>query len=191
MSQVQATLEEGVGRPQLKSYFEHPPPQYAEATSPRNSQISERSLAHSATKITETVTYNQGPWLLRRTSIVIESEPSDLYPDDKSTSRASGTTSRISEHTRRSTLNRKISYKNGQENLDVGQHPWHANKHFDTGFGVKVSIEAGKPNRGRGERRHDMKGLEQAASVKRWAGGGRPGEAWGKLMKVRIHRFQK
>lgn len=29
-----------------------------------------------------------------------------------------------------------------------------------------------------------MKGLEQAASMKRWAGEGKPAEAWGKLIKV-------
>ena len=33
-------------------------------------------------------------------------------------------------------------------------------------------------------RLHEMKGLEQAASIKRWAGGGQPPLAWGKLRKV-------
>lgn len=33
--------------------------------------------------------------------------------------------------------------------------------------------------------RQDLKGLERAADLKRWAGMGKPGEAWGKLKKVR------
>lgn len=33
--------------------------------------------------------------------------------------------------------------------------------------------------------RQEMKGLEQAASVMRWPGGGKPAQAWGKLKKVR------
>ena len=51
-------------------------------------------------------------------------------------------------------------------------------------FGTTVSIEAGHPTGSQTQRRYEMRGLEQAASVKRFAGSGSPAEAWGKLMKV-------
>ena len=140
------------------NHHDHPPPRYAEATSPRNSRLSEQS--------TKTVNFHQGPWLLRRTSIVIESEPSD----DRSLSRISTTST---ERYAKNPCGRK------QTNLSQA---WHSPQPFDMGFGVKVSIEAG--NNHIKDRKHDMKGLEQAASVQRWPGGNRPGEAWGKLSKV-------
>ena len=51
-------------------------------------------------------------------------------------------------------------------------------------FGTTVSIEAAQPVKAREQQLYEMKGLQQAASMKRWAGEGRPAVAWGKLIKV-------
>ena len=51
-------------------------------------------------------------------------------------------------------------------------------------LGTRVTIEATRPIRSQAERRIELKGLQEAASAKRWTGSGRPGEAWGKLIKV-------
>ena len=51
-------------------------------------------------------------------------------------------------------------------------------------FGTTVSIEAAQPVKAREQQLHELKGLQKAASMKRWAGEGRPADVWGKLIKV-------
>ena len=185
MAATTPSYNESYNRSEIKSYLDHPPPQYAEATSPRNSRIKPHVSRNP--KTAESVNCNSGPWLLRRTSIVIESEPSELYSDDRSLSRLSTNTSRHEDDKNSSHKQfRNHGHNHSCDSVIAGRRPeaWHDFQQFDTGFGTKVFIEAGKPKRGRETRQHDMKGLEQAASVKRWAGGTCPGEAWGKLMKV-------
>ena len=137
--------------------------------------------------------FNNAPWLLRRTSIQISSEPAEPYDNDRgSVSQLStATTKRSSE--KDGGLRRKLfkqAYSQGHsrnsESISDGRtsSSWQHTEAFDTGFGTQVSIEAGRPRRKEAERQYDMKGLEQAASIKRWGGGGKPGEAWGKLQRV-------
>lgn len=186
MNSIPPALDDSHGRSALKSYFDQPPPQYAEATSPRSSKISDHSQ-RSSKATTEIINFSNGPWLLRRTSIVVETEPSDVFSNDGKLSRLPSTAARLKDAKGdpRKPEVRQNGHKLGQERLSHGRTPWHTSQPFDTGFGVKVFIEAGKPKQGKSQRQHDMKGLEQAASMKRWPGGGRSGEAWGKLAKVR------
>ena len=174
-----STTGEAVDPVPIKSYLDHPPPQY-EAASPRIS-----AQLQKVVKATESVNLTSGPWLVRRTSIVIESHSSQTTADDQSVSGVSSTGTRHEDEVggiSAGIFRRAISR---QDSMDSRRAPpWHACKPFDTGFGTSVLIEAGKPRRAKTERQMDMKGLEQAASVKRWPGGGRPGEAWGKLTRV-------
>ena len=118
-----------------------------------------------------------GPWLVQRTSIHIES----TSIDEGSILRPSISPSISSDHS---------SSRYGRFRKRVPHHD-HSSIHqglpqtSDTRqFGSSVTIEAARPLRSQAERRIELKGLEQAASARRWAGGGRPAEAWGKLMKA-------
>ena len=132
-----------------------------------------------------------GAWLLRRTSIQVSSEPAEPFDNDKESvsELSTATTKRSSE--KDGGLRKKL-FKQGQGHTKNAESisdvrsvsSWQRTEAFDTGFGTKVFIEAGRPRKEEQERQYDMKGLEQAASVKRWGGGGKPGEAWGKLQKV-------
>lgn len=151
-----------------------PPPRYMESTAQTNSKIGEESH------------YGNSPWLLRRTSIVVESEPSEQVDDGRSLVRVStcSTTKEDEKGALRGLLN-KFGNRQGQERLLNGKRVEETNKIYETAnFGTKVSIEASQPVRGQIPYRHEMRGLEQAASMKRWPGYGRKAEAWGKLMKV-------
>lgn len=122
--------------------------------------------------------YGNAPWLLKRTSITVERTcwRDDVSFDQVSTcSTAKGDEKLAMRGFNRSRFgSREINDFNDGESVDSPPPDY-------VQFGTVVSIEASPPL----QRRHEMKGLEQAASMKRWAGDGRPAEAWGKLIKVR------
>ncbi len=162
------------------------PPQYTKTNSSidkdRSSKVAPDQLGLS-----------NAPWLLRRTSIQVSSEPAEPFDNDRgSVSQLSTTTTKRSSE-KDAGLRKKLfkqTYGHGHsrnsESISDGRtsSSWQRTEAFDTGFGTQVSIEAGRPRRKEAERQYDMKGLEQAASIKRWGGGVKPGEAWGKLQKV-------
>lgn len=154
-----------------------PPPHYTDKRS------------HAETSITETSNYGNGSWLLRRTSFTIESTPAAAETNSDSLSdQQSVTSSARSEEKRR--LRNVISRfgRMGDEGVPDGRqsrssqdtaHPYDGEH-----FGTTVSIEVGHRPRPRTQRRHELRGLEEAASMKRWSGSGKPADAWGKLAKV-------
>ena len=161
-------------------------PQYTDVASLAGSDRSDNDRSSKAG--TEPLNLNTSPWLLRRTSIHVSSEAAEPFDNDKeSTSQMSIATSKRSE--KEGGLRKRL-FKHSQpkHQASVGDvsttSSWQHTETSDSGFGTKVSIQAGQPGRTKAERHYDMKGLEQAANVKRWSGSGKPGEAWGKLQKV-------
>ena len=150
-----------------------PPPRY-EATAPRDVKVADNS------------DHSHSQWLLRRTSIHVESTHNEAWQDDSSSHRGTAPSLRSNEEKKalRSLLTRfgnKPAEDHGEDGRiyrDLGQPQGSAN------FGTRVLIEAAQPTKARTWERHEMKGLEQAASVKRWPGSGNPAEPWGKLAKV-------
>lgn len=136
----------------------------------------------------EVPNYAYSPWLLRKTSIRVESTPNVDFQGDSSIHRVSTSSSTRSDEKRavrgvlkRLGSNQAKDQRDDWKSISSGTEP--------TPFGVTVSIEATRPLRPQTSRRQEMKGLEQAASAKRWTGSGRPGEAWGKLIKVSNQTF--
>jgi len=146
------------------------PPQYAESTPA--SQVDIKIPDHPYV----------GP-IERRTSILVESSAAET---PFSSSDNLSTKSRGDEKsTLRNLLNRlgkgqiEEERGNGPRTIEDICSAFHLAQ-----FGTKVSIEASYPISTHMQRQHVMRGLEQAASVKRWPGAGKPPEAWGKLTKV-------
>lgn len=171
--------------------FTHAPPEYTDVTSLASSNRSESGNGSSKGRADQ-IGLGATPWLLRRTSIHVSSEAAEPLDNDRgSTSQLSIATSKWSDKESgfRKRLFKQGRLKNqGSLNDDSAVSPWQPSSASNTEFGTKVSIEAGRPNKTKAQRHYDMKGLEQAASVKRWGGGGKPGEAWGKLQKVRSRK---
>ena len=142
-----------------------PPPGYSEST-------------HSGPKATEASwNPNSGPWLVRRTSIHIESTSADA----ESMSRSSMSPSRSTDQ--RSARVRLFKREDPRESIRAIKSS--SNEPFASSqMGTQVTIEATQPVRNQTEKRIELKGLEQAASAKRWTGSGHSAEAWGKLAKV-------
>ena len=159
-----------------------PPPHYTD------------NRSHLKSGTGKTSKYGNGSWLLRRTSFTIESAPAAAENNgDTPSDQLSVTSSARSEEKRR--LRNVISRfgRLGDEGAQDGRqsrssegtaHPWDGEQ-----FGTTVSIEVGHNARPRAQRRHEMRGLEEAASMKRWAGSGKPADAWGKLAKVGLARI--
>ena len=153
------------------------PPHYTEATAPRDEKVFDNS------------TYSHSPWLLRRTSIHVESTHNEAWQDDSSSHH--GTAPSVRSNDEKKALRNLLTKfgnkpaedqsEDGKSQRDLGQF------HDSSDFGTRVFIEAGQPSKVQTRRRHEMKGLEQAASVKRWPGHGKPAEPWGKLAKVNSH----
>ncbi|KAL8827578.1 MAG: hypothetical protein Q9191_003102, partial [Dirinaria sp. TL-2023a] len=153
-----------------------PPPQYTD------------KRTHAKSGIAESSNYGNGSWLLRRTSFTIESTPATAETNNDSFSdQQSLTSSARSEEKRR--LRNVISRFGRMRDEGVADgrqsrssegvtHPYDGEQ-----FGTTVSIEVGHHARPRTQRRHEMRGLEEAASMKRWSGSGKPADAWGKLAK--------
>ena len=170
---MSSITDDSLGLSQLQSVFP-PPPQYTEAAAQTDGKGAEKS------------NFDHSPWLLRRTSIHVESTQNDAWQDAKSSHQAVAPSVRSNDEKKalRSLLNRfgnkladdRVEY--GRSHQDLG--------HFrdSSDFGTRVFIEAVQPSKAQRWKRHEMKGLEQAASMKRWPGYGDPVEPWGKLVKV-------
>lgn len=171
-----STMEESLGLSQFQSALP-PPPGYTETT------------AQKDVKGVENSDYSYSPWLLRRTSIHVESTPNEAWKDDNSSHRELAPSIRSDDEKKamRSLLTKvgnraaEDHSEDGRRYMDVGQ------PHDSSDFGSSVLIEAAQPLKVQIRKRHEMKGLEQAASVKRWPGNGNPAEPWGKLAKVSLY----
>ncbi|KAL8791990.1 MAG: hypothetical protein Q9195_005408 [Heterodermia aff. obscurata] len=127
---------------------------------------------------------SQGAFVLKKTEVSIKSASAEDFNDDQSSGQASTCSTIIADETRTS---RSLMSKLGRQNEEL-RSTWRSSEDlaqtFDAiQFGTTVSIEATQPVKTREQQFHEMKGLQQAASMKRWAGEGRPAEAWGKLIK--------
>lgn len=157
-----------------------PPPQYTPPLYPEtrpSSQIDTKNGDQSFF----------GP-IQRRVSILVESSAASETPFSSSSNLS--TNSRGDEKSALRTLLTKFgSRQNEQLGDDAPRTIEDICSAFNLAqFGTKVSIEASYPINPHIQRHQIIRGLEQAASVKRWVGGGKPAEAWGKLMKVNSTR---
>lgn len=147
-----------------KPEMTYPPPKYTKAA------------AQADEKITDTQPYRHSPWVVQRTSVMVESTP--LYDDHRSDVVSMTSSTRSTEKRAIRKVLRRLGNGHSAEQLDDEKSI------YDQGdastFGTQVLIEGGNPKR----QRIEMKGLEQAASMKRWIGAGKLAEAWGKLVKV-------
>ena len=153
-----------------------PPPQYSEINLQAKSRIVEPQSSG-----------NEG-WLVRRTSFTIESTPAYNDRAVENLDQVSLTSSAKSDGKRslRNVLS-KWGINQANEKPVDGRSVETTSAPFDASsqYGTTVSIEAGSTPKPRTQRVHEMKGLEQAASMFRWDGSGRPANAWGKLAKVK------
>ena len=153
-----------------------PPPQYTEAT------------AQTDVKVVDDSNYSHSPWLLRRTSIHVESTPNEALQDHNSSHREFAPSIKSNEEKKalRNLLTR-FGNKAAEDQSDDGRINGDTGRNDSAEFGTTVLIEAAQPPKVQTRERHLMKGLEQAASVKRWPGNGSPAEPWGKLAKVKSY----
>ena len=135
-------------------------------------------------KAADDTDYSHSPWLLRRTSIHVETTQNEAWQDDSSSHRGIAPSLKSNDEKKalRNLLS-KLGSKTAEEQSDDSRNFRDLN-HDSSDFGTRVFIEAAQPAKVRTWEHHEMKGLEQAASVKRWSGSGEPAEPWGKLAKV-------
>ncbi|KAL8935508.1 MAG: hypothetical protein Q9216_005386 [Gyalolechia sp. 2 TL-2023] len=150
-------------------------PAFSSASSPRSRSPNDRNG------------FEQGAFLLRKTEITVKSAPAEAFSDDQSSDQASICSTVREERRGRSVLGRFSSRTSAEQN-SIHSNDWRSSEDLSKTFdplplGTTVSIEAAQPVKVSEQKLHEMKGLEQAASMKRWAGEGRPADAWGKLMK--------
>ncbi|KAL8883172.1 MAG: hypothetical protein Q9192_007391, partial [Flavoplaca navasiana] len=132
--------------------------------------------------------FGQGAFLLKKTEISIHTEPAEPSNDDQSSDRAS-IASTARDDRRVQSLRTIFSSRASDEQDSIHSSVWRSAENLPKlpldpqPFGTTVSIEAAQPTRTIEQKMQVMKGLEQAASMKRWAGDGKPAEAWGKLIK--------
>ncbi len=153
-----------------------PRPQYAE------------KKMQTKSKVVEPQNYGNGSWLVRRTSFTVESTPiNDNRVPEQTDSVSSMSSVKSDEKRRLRNVLSKWSNRQAEENHGDGKSFENKSDPFEASsqYGTTVSIEAGSSSKPRVERHHEMKGLEQAASMLRWPGAGRPADAWGKLAKVK------
>lgn len=134
-------------------------------------------------RVDDSTDYKHAPWLLRRTSIHVESAPADLA-DESSDVMSISTTRSDEKPSKRPFLNRFVDKRVEEDHHDDASSI--APSTQSTVYGTTVSIEAGKPKviYSKHSWLRELKSLEQAASIKLWAGTGKPAEVWGKLLKV-------
>jgi len=160
-----------------------PPPQYTEKKSQTKSRV------------VEPQNYGNGSWVVRRTSFTIESTPINDGKVSEHVDRISLTSSAKSDEKKRlRNVLSKWGNRQAEEINGDGRSIENTSDPFDASsqYGTTVSIEAGSSSKPRVQRHHEMKGLEQAASMLRWPGAGRPADAWGKLAKVKaIHLAER
>lgn len=117
----------------------------------------------------------------------MQSEPVETFSDDHSSDGASFCSTVRDERPGRNILG-KINSRLSAEQSSIHSSDWRSSEDLTKSLdplplGTTVCIEAAPPVKVSEQKLHEMKGLEQAASLKRWAGEGRPADAWGKLMK--------
>jgi len=152
------------------------PPRYTEVSNRRSTM---------APKVDDPNNHSHAPWLLRRTSIHVESAPVDFLDDGASEVISIPTTRSEERPAKWPFLNRiAIRHPEGIQDDRSSIAPSHMSD--SVVCGTTVSIEAGKPKvvYSKHSKLRELKNLEQAASMKLWAGTGQPAEAWGKLLKV-------
>ena len=145
------------------------PPQYTEVPPSMDEKI------HDQSRI---VPMPSMPWVVQRTSVTVESTP--LYDDHRSGSDVVSISSSTNSNEKRGvrSMLSRIGPRQARGSIDCGSM---SDQPFDSiAYGTEVTIEGGNPKL----QRLEMKGLEQAASMKRWTGNGKSAEAWGKLVKV-------
>lgn len=175
-------MGDSLGLSDLQSALPPSPPQYTEAIAQRDVKGGDDS------------NYSYSPWLLRRTSIHVESTPNEALQDGNSSHReitpsvtAPSLRSNDEKKALRSLLTKFGNTSAGDRSGDGRSLPDVRQSRESSNFGMSVFIEASQPSKVYTRERHEMKGLEQAASVKRWSGDGSPAEPWGKLAKVSLH----
>ncbi|KAI4280709.1 MAG: hypothetical protein L6R38_004237 [Xanthoria sp. 2 TBL-2021] len=132
--------------------------------------------------------FGQGAFLLKKTEISVHSEPAASSSDDQSSDRAS-ITSTARDERRGQSIRTTFNNRASDERDSIHSSVWRSSEDlpklpYDSQpLGTTVSIEAAQPAKAYEQKMQVMKGLEQAASMKRWAGEGKPAEAWGKLIK--------
>lgn len=169
---MSSTRNDSLGLSQLHSILPSPP--------------NHEPIAQNDVKAADNSDCSHSPWLLRRTSIHVESTHNEAWQDDNSSHRGIAPSLRSTDekNAMRSLLTR-FSNKPAEDHSEDGRtYPALGQSHDSSDFGTRVFIEASKPAKAHRWERHEMKGLEQAASVKRWPGSGNPAEPWGKLAKV-------
>ena len=141
-------------------------------------------------KAADDTDYSHSPWLLRRTSIHVETTQNEAWQDDSSSHRGIAPSLKSNDEKKAlRNLLTKFGNKTAEERSDDNRSvPDLSQLHDSSDFGTRVFIEAAQPAKVRTWEHHEMKGLEQAASVKRWSGSGEPAEPWGKLAKVYIQQ---
>ena len=172
--------DDSLGLSHLQSAL--PPPHYTEAIAQRDVKGGDDSNS------------SYSPWLVRRTSIHVESTPNEALQDGNSShweTTPSITASSVRSSDEKKALRNLLTRfgntsaedrsADGRSFADVHQPRESLN------FGTSVFIEASGLPKVYTRERHELKGLEQAASVKRWPGYGSPAEPWGKLAKVSLH----
>ena len=171
-----SNADDSLGLSQLQSALP-PPPQYTEAIAQRDVKGGDDS------------NYSYSPWLLRRTSIHVESTPNEALQDGNSSHRETTPSVRSNDEKKalRSLLTKFANISAEDPSGDGRSIPDVRQPRDSSNFGTSVFIEASRPPKVYTRERHELKGLEQAASVKRWPGDGSPAEPWGKLAKVSLH----
>jgi hypothetical protein len=141
-------------------------------------------------KVDDSKHYSHAPWLLRRTSVHVESAPAE-FMDDQASEVMSISTTRSDEKPVKRLLNGILSrnpedFHDDNSSIAPSSHAADISVNDSSIYGTTVSIEAGKPQvtYSKQSRLRELKNLEQAASVRHWTGAGRPAEVWGKLLKV-------
>lgn len=169
---MSSTKNDNLGLSQLQSVLPSP--------------LNYEPTAQGDVKVADNSNCSHSPWLLRRTSIHVESTHNEAWQDDNSSHRGIAPSLRSTDEKKalRNLLTRFGNKPAEDQSEESRTCPGLGQSHDSSDFGTSVLIEASKPAKAQTWERHEMKGLEQAASVKRWPGSGNPAEPWGKLAKV-------
>ena len=169
---MSSTTNDNLDLSQLQSAL-HPPPGYEAPT-------------QKDVKVADSSDYSHSPWLVRRTSIHVETTHNEAWQDDNSSYRGMAPSVKSNDEKKAlRNLLTKFGNRPAEDQSDDSRSCQDLGQPHDSSeFGTRVFIEAAQPAKVRTWERHEMKGLEQAASVKRWSGSGELAEPWGKLAKV-------
>lgn len=152
-------------------------PKYTDTTKRKSTMTS---------KVDDSKNYSHAPWLLRRTSIHVESTPAAFLDDQASEVMSISTTRSDEKHAKLPFLNKIVNRHPEELHDDKSSIAPSSHAADSSVYGTTVSIEAGKPQitYSKHSKLRELRNLEQAASMRYWAGFGRLAEVWGKLLKV-------